>query len=86
MRTFSAYLEHRDQELYSSLLGETILLDEGVADMIKSVFQKVMGKRETPDMILKKIRDYSKIIKTTLNICNILCSKSMHSNIKHLIR
>lgn len=64
MRTFSAYLEHRDQELYSSLLGETIVLDEGVADMIKSVFQKVMGKRETPDMILKKIRDNSKIIKT----------------------
>lgn len=63
MRTFSAYLEHRDQELYSSLLGETIVLDEGVIDMIKGVFQKVMGKRETPDMILAKIRENSKIIK-----------------------
>lgn len=62
MRTFSAYLEHRDQELYSSLLGETIVLDEGVVDMIKGVFQKVMGKRETPDDILFKIRRNSRYV------------------------
>lgn len=71
MRTFSAYLEHRDQELYSSLLGETILLDEGVADMIKDVFQKVMGKRQTPDEMLSNLRtntDFMNGLKETIEL------------------
>lgn len=57
MQTFSVYLENKDPELYCSLLGETIQLDEGVADMIKGIYNKIMGKRETPDELLRKVRE-----------------------------
>jgi hypothetical protein len=64
MQTFSVYLERRDPNLYTSLLGETIQLDEGIIDMIKGVYNKVMGKRATPDELLKKVRDNTRRYQT----------------------